>query len=355
MRGFDVEDYLVNNHGARQSGTKRAQLVMTCPRCGGEDRLYVNVEDDGDDHPRGAFICYRCDNPPFRGRSFAGLFAELEGVDLREARHRMLDSAGISFGRSVVPPPPVARRAALKHAPRARLGGGQSVVQMMQELIPEFEPCWRGENRYQIPRYLKQRKVPSIVCQLYDIGFATHGRFHDRIILPVVMGDGSVDYTARSTLADEEIRYLSGPYAGSMVYGWRQASWLLQSSVHRESGEQDYVVIVEGPFDVLGFARVGVPAVGLLGKSTFSREKFEMARSTGAKRLLLCLDAGERDAAVADAIRTGVQVEIIEDLEGFKDPGEAPDEVLLRAVRRSTSVSDAWARGVRDRLSRLRS
>ena len=340
---FDIEDYLESNFGARLSGTKRQQLVMDCPMCGKKDGLYVNLEEDGDDHPRGAFICYSCDDPLFRGKNFTQFYATVEGIEWREARQRMMLESNIDFG--AIPSAPRQARPPKKRIPVAK-AEGRSIVEIMRALIPEYIPCFDGA-RWRVPKYMKDRRVSRDTCRSYDIGYATEGRFANRIILPVVTPAG-VDYTARSTDPNEYIRYLSGPHAGEMVYGFYQAKRLIETT------GLDFVVIVEGPFDVLGFARVGIPAVGLLGKSTISLAKVEMARSTGAERLLLCLDAGERNSAVSHANRLGLNVMIVEDLEGYKDSGDAPDDVLLRVPERAASIGDAWGRSIREKLDRIR-
>lgn len=332
---FDIEAYL-EEHGARLSGSDRPQMVMDCPWCRGHNTLYVNLEyaEEGEiTRPVGAWICYKC-TPSRKGRTFVPLLAELEGVSWAEAR-RMTLSDNLFTASPVLPSVP--RQPQKRQTISPPLTLGRDPISLLRTLIPEFTPVYDGVQ-WRLPRYLSDRRVGREVAAAYGLGFCTQGRLSGRIVLPVI-GPTMVDYTARAIDPDARLRYISGSFAGQMLFGWHLVRDL----------RPEILMVVEGPFDALAFARVRIPVVALLGKS-ISRSKLELLRGLRPGRIVVCLDAGERETAARQAIEGGLDAWVVEDLEGAKDPGEASDEVLRRAPQRAIPADQSLLQGVKAKL-----
>ncbi len=335
---FEFEPYLIEGYGAHESmGQDRPHLVMECPWCGRTDRLSIALEsDDSGKHPRGAWQCHACvDQGESRsGMNFTSLYAALEGITWQEAAQR-LRAGRVPVAQMGSPSP------SLEPVPTAF-----DPYTEIRRMVPEFQPVvdpYTGVVSY--PRYLAERNVEPWLAAEYMLGFCTSGRYAKRIILPLVT-DRKVDFAARHVEPNHPVRYLNGPSAGSMVYGWLQARNRLLDR------RGDYLVIVEGPFDALAFARLGVPVVALVGKS-LSRTKMTLIKALPAASWVVCLDATERDTTINYAIKSGLSAYVAL-LDGVKDPGEATDEQLKRVLAGAIPARQAWAARITERLASLR-
>ena len=331
---FDIEGYL-EERGGKRSGSDRLQMVLDCPFCGGQNGLYVNLEyaEEGEiTRPVGAWICYKC-SPISKSRSFAPLLAILEDVATPEARRMLI--ANVCEAPPVIPPPP--RQGGERRAISPLTAHAGDIPAALLRLIPEYVPVFDGRT-WRMPRYLSARHVPREVAAAYHLGYCTSGRLTDRIVLPLI-DEENVDYTARAIRPEERLRYISGAHAGQMVFGWH----LLQGA------KLEALVLVEGPFDALAFARLRIPVLALLGKS-LSRKKLNLVQRLRPQRLVVCLDQGEARAAALEALGANLDAWIVPDLEGWKDPGEAPDEVLSRAIQRAVPAGQALMGAIRSKL-----
>lgn len=334
---FDVEAYLVGYGAVRSYGQSGPQMTMACPWCGRVGTFYANLEE----HEResrgktitikpGDFICFagKCEKA---GR-FARLYAELEGMDEDEARRVIAREAVGARRRRPLPPPP-AKPETRASAPPVPPDGGSE-----QPLPEEFIPVWNGET-WRMPKYLLKRGVTRRTAARFGIGFCKRGRYEGRIILPVRCPMGS-SFVARAVDNEVRLRYLAGPGAGRLLFGWEQAEGA------------DLLVVNEGGFDVLAVHQAGLKAVGILGKS-LRETQVQMLRSLGRRvQLVLMLDDDALDDALRQADALGPRVLVAEPL-GRKDPGDSPPERILRAVDCATSVAEARNRRARDKVSAI--
>jgi DNA primase len=334
---IDVEAYVAAYGGVRSYGQSGPQMTMPCPWCGKSGCFYVNLEE----HEResrgktiiakpGDFICFagRCEKA---GR-FYRLYAELEGLDEDDARRAIAREAmgGARRRRPPLPPPQTEKRV----SESATKPEGPSDVPLPEEFIP----VWNGEA-WRMPKYLLQRGVTRRTAARFGLGFCKRGRYEGRIVIPVRCPAGS-SFVTRAVDDEVRLRYLAGPGAGRLLFGWEQ------------SEGAGLLVINEGPFDVMAVHQAGLKSVGILGKS-LRETQVQMLRQLGrAVQLVLMLDDDALDDALRQADALGPRVLVAEPL-GRKDPGDSPPERIQRAVECATTVEEARNRRANEKVATL--
>lgn len=254
------------------------EVVVVCPWCG-KDRLYANPE-------RNVFVCFRCRES---GRA-EYLVAKVEGVTLAEARERMRDRTvpneddllrslgSLSRSERVVDPP-------------------------ANHLLPEeFIPCFDGRG-WRVPRYLDDRNISDAMLIRHGLGYAKHGRYRDRVIIPIIQGGHRTfltrlmgkprDFRWKDRERDEWVvppKYMTPRDAGlsRVLYG---ATWV-------QPGAD--LVMVEGSFDVMRLIDLGFPTGGVLGKR-LSQAQAVLIRGLRPRSVTFLYDDGAFAEASLDA------------------------------------------------------
>lgn len=362
--------------GRRSVGEGGVQYTIPCPWCSNKD-FYVAVNPKPRpwkkrDTKPGDFICFkgRCG----QAGSFTKLYAELEGMELGEAKVRLVQEAG-GMRRRILPPPPRVQAPveaapppsvppADKDAPRAKPGAtaavpardwldvftAAAVAPVREDGSPvyrrasTFTPVFDGEA-YTMPDYLLERGMTRRTAARFGIGFCEDHRYRGRIVLPIVCPAG-VSFTTRAIDPENTLRYLSGPGAGQLIYGWPQLP-----------ADAEEVVVVEGPFDTTSVYQAGLPVLGLMGKS-LRESQVMMMRQRRFKRYVLMLDGD----ALADAIRQahllGSNVQVAAKLtggsDGKQDPGNSTPEQIVTAYEGARPVEEVRYRFLRERLAATR-
>jgi len=326
--------------GARPS-SGHEWVLPSCWWCGKEWHLYINLK-------TGKWTCFRCNE----GGRWLRLYAEGEGITVEEAAKRIMEDAFAETHERVTHEAVDAtldglrKRYSEEAEPEPVLDDDTSAPHVDTPLPEEFVPVFDGK-RWRWPVYLTARGVAKRTGQAYGLGFANHGRYSRRIIIPVRCPLGR-SFTARSIFpADvEPLRYDSGPGCGRLLFGWDVAM----------SGKRREVVIVEGPFDVLSCYQAGIPAVALLGKRLRDAQ-VEMLAASDVKHFTLLLD----DDARMDAL-SQVGGYRLEPLAGrlsvaqlsTGDPGTTAPDVLREVVRTAISAEDAkleWSNQVLSQIT----
>jgi DNA primase len=200
-------------------------------------------------------------------------------------------------------------------------------------LPPEFVPVFDGKS-WSIPVYLKRRGIKARTAAFYGIGYCATGRYGGRIILPAHVGGELAFYQARSVTG-------ASPKYLAPIYDRSSALWGYDEAIG-----SDHVLVVEGPFDVLGATQAGFAAVAIMGK-TISLRQVSLIRSLGASRITVLLDPEAYRESTEVARRLGEMVPgvLVGKLPDGCDPGDAPPEVIQGAV------ADAKTPGLRERLA----
>jgi hypothetical protein len=315
---IDIAGYLDSVGGRPSAG---ANWVLNCPFCGRSRHLYCTVEEsedwDGRKKPPGVWICFGCGE---RGRDFAYLLCELEGITLSEARATI---ARWKLGT-------VRLRPASTSVPKRELAD-----EAAPWLPPEFESVadvW--------PKYLTTRGITREIALEFNLGVCRKHVKCDqckrggcprnmahRIILPIECPAGR-SYQARAISDDMEPRYLSGDNSGQLLFGWHTVA------------ESSLAVIVEGPFDTIKVRQAGLPSTALMGKEirTTQIEMLRMQR----REYIVALDPLTKDRyAIESACKIAdlLSGRVVVGLES--DPGASTEEQIWAAVEGAVEPLEA--------------
>jgi DNA primase catalytic core len=154
--------------------------------------------------------------------------------------------------------------------------------------------------------------------------------YRNRLMIPICDSEGRVIAFGGRTMGDDQAKYINSPESpiytkGQHLFGFNLAKAAIK--------EKDYVVVVEGYFDVItcyqhGFTNTVAP----LGTALTEQQAKLLVRYTDSKRVYLSFDA---DAAGVKAVETGAEKlnQIAEgigiELRVIKIPGgKDPDECL---------------------------
>lgn len=381
-------DYIAGMGAKHSTGD---EWVMSCPFCGKVGHLYVNTKPRGK-KLAGRWTCFRCDEG---SQWLTGLIMQLESCSFTEAKMAFskLKIGGVRFRKiseatesarpsetdEAIPDPASVAEGRRKLAALRDSLRGLPVVEddwvtpmvKAASVAPPWEgdrpsiyiPVWNGRT-YRLPKYLKQRGITPERAREYQMGWCQDGRYADRIIMPIDAPDGR-SFAARSVDKSVNIRYLGGPGAGELMYGWPSVR------------DREHVVIVEGPFDVLRVVQAGYQCLGIQGHSlresqlqVLQRYRFETislmvdpevimdhtTTRTGRdplddrerKRRKL---PGESIMGVAKKLPGNVRIAL---LRGAKDPGEASHEQIHVALHCSKSRDDVRTSFIAGALDGLR-
>lgn len=300
MNRFPVEDYVAARLTlkARSEGGKGGELICHCPFCDGKRKFYVNAE-------TGRWICYKCEE---RGRLNA-LIEKVDGLSKAEA-------ARFVFAEIARQPARTISQLLYRPAPP-----DEHPVEWPSEFVPVY-----SEGEWSFPLYLEERRVSRGLAREYGLGFCESGRYDGRVILPCHV-NGELTFFQGRAIDDREPKYLSPVHGkGVSLYGFDEAvSFGLQT-----------VALVEGPFDVLGCARAGIPAVGLMGKSV-SAEQISLLGDCWSSVVLL-LDPGAEDSVkrVSRALADTLPVKI------GKLVGADPGKALITDLRKAFATAEPF-------------
>jgi hypothetical protein len=218
------------------SNTRRGQISIRCPWCGPDDpsqHLSISLTKD-------AFGCWR--NAKHAGRKPYSLVAALLGCSFSQAR--------LIVGQHSAADPETLEQAIMA------LGGSAQPVQrdeLPSQLPPEFRQIKPTGLTGRFWRYLEGRGFDDVstLIEQYDLLCCQHGRWKDRIIIPIQQSNGELaGWTARAIQPTIHApRYLSSSAAIKTV--------VFNEHDLRHGGETLFVT--EGPFDAIKVDYYGAP------------------------------------------------------------------------------------------------
>lgn len=267
---FDIREYCTANLSGVKISSGGTEANAECPFCGKPGRFYINME-------TGAWICFKCEE---RGKSVAGVIAQLEGISYSEARGMMM-RAGITFRRRETTTTLLDKIRDL----RPDLERAEHVEPEPVDfgLPPEFIPVWNGK-KFKMPLYLVERGIKRETAKAWSMGFCNRGRYANRVIIPVECPNGR-SITARSTDGDEP-RYLNPKDAdhARLILGWNMVRY-----------GADFA-LVEGPLDAVKMWQHGIPAMALMGKRLHADQLSMLRRWPSDAAVVVMLDPEEAKA-----------------------------------------------------------
>ncbi len=271
--------------------THRHEALFTCPFCQHHKRkLSVNVE-------KGFWKCWVCDA---RGRSLFGLvWKHGDAAIVRAYRAAFPNNIEVESDDEPVP------------------------KDFELELPEEYVPLCTDRKSFDAGRarnYLRRRGVTEQHILTHKIGFATWGRYRDRVILPSFDAEGRLNfYTGRSFIG-EPYKYLNPEtpqgYKKTIVLNELNVDWLKP------------IYIVEGFMDMLKMDN----SIPLFGSTLPYDSKLLLNLVLNDSKVYCCLDS---DAYVKQIrlMKTlssyGVSCYSL-DVYPYKDVAEMPDELLAQ-------------------------
>ena len=178
-----------------------------------------------------------------------------------------------------------------KHYPKHIIVNNESDDEDFKiELPEEYRPLihnldtFDGRRAY---KYLKSRDVTDEQILQHKIGFATEGRFRNRLILPSFDVDGHLNFYTGRTFIENDYKYLnpSTPpgYKNSIVLNELNIDW------------KHPVYLVEGFMDMLQCSN----AIPLFGSTLVEESKTFMDLAINEAKVYVCLDMDARKKQLA--------------------------------------------------------
>lgn len=325
-KDFDARRYLerfeYKEHGDNWS--------LECPVCGKKDKLWVLVGEKKD-RPPGTWLCFYCDEA---GTAF-DLIGRLEGENVLRTidilKEFSTDEGDTSSLADVV-------ERAFRGLPEP-----SEPLAVDPCFLPEsFTPVEVGKEA---PSYLRERGISKREGQRRKIGWCSHGRYANRLIVPVYRGN--------------QLRWFQGrwmaskPPSGVKKYLNSIASHASEDLYGIELlADKKRVVLVE---DVFSAIHVGPGAVATFG-THFSQTQLSLLARTAANEIVVMWDpdALEKAYALAERLSEVWLVRVIVLPKG-KDPDDLPREELRSLIAKSVPLGcgDVFRETVRAKLARF--
>ncbi|MGB1900808.1 MAG: DNA primase [Candidatus Puniceispirillaceae bacterium] len=238
-----------------------------CPFHAEKTPSFSVVDDDGFYH------CFGCG---VHGDAIS-FIREMDGLEFMEAVERLAEMAGLTVPRTIPQDPAASRQRKV-------------ALDILEETTLFFEVALRRDDGRNATRYLKQRRLDSVIVKTYRIGYSPrmglratlkdkgfsdddmlaagvirksdrdgslYDYFRDRVMFPIENRQGKVIAFGARALGDAQPKYLNsgeGPTFSkkAVLYGWTQAREGLRRNLP--------LVVAEGYMDVIAIHRSGVAA-----------------------------------------------------------------------------------------------
>lgn len=327
---------------------KGRNFVCLCP-FHNDTRPSLTVSPD-----KGIAYCFPCQ----KGGDIFSFYQEIEGVEFRQALKDLAEKVGVELPREKAFAP----------------GPSKDEKVRIRECLEEtaiFYKVSLNENEKAI-KYLKDRLISPEISKSFAIGYApdsfdatyTHllkkgfsrseimkaglgiqkelqeeriyDRFRNRLMFPILDGQGNVIGFGGRTLGEDDAKYINSPDGplynkSTALYGISHAKEAIRKTKS--------VILVEGYFDVLAFHRIGIKNV-VAASGTALTEQHALILKRTADRVMLCFDqdtagedAAERAFLLCKAQNLDVRSLII-------PAGKDPDECVNHAPDALKGVCD---------------
>ncbi|MGB2071676.1 MAG: DNA primase [Candidatus Puniceispirillaceae bacterium] len=238
-----------------------------CPFHAEKTPSFSVVDDDGFYH------CFGCG---VHGDAIS-FIREMDGLEFMEAVECLAEMAGLTVPRTIPQDPAASRQRKV-------------ALDILEETTLFFEVALRRDDGRNATRYLKQRRLDSVIVKTYRIGYSPrmglratlkdkgfsdddmlaagvirksdrdgslYDYFRDRVMFPIENRQGKVIAFGARALGDAQPKYLNsgeGPTFSkkAVLYGWTQAREGLRRNLP--------LVVAEGYMDVIAIHRSGVAA-----------------------------------------------------------------------------------------------
>lgn len=201
--------------------------------------------------------------------------------------------------------------------------------------ISQLKPTGRTRNHWNYLVWTRGFEPEDIrlLTDLYSVVAATSGKYHDRVLLPYIVNEEIVSWTARA-VAEARIRYLDLSKDESLV---QPKQTLYNHDAARDGGK--VLLVTEGPFDALKLdlygREFGVRTVALSTNSISDQQIYLLEEAAGRFKKVLIMMDNSGPLGVVDSMRMREKLSQIHNLGfarvpfGRKDGGDLlPIEVI---------------------------
>lgn len=174
-------------------------------------------------------------------------------------------------------------------------------------------------------RYLKQRGISDTTIKHFNLGLGDDkkSKLYNRLLFPITDITGNhLAYQGRALSEDQLPKYWHQPFdKKNVLYGLHENKHLIVKS--------DYVVLVEGNFDVLAWYEAGIPAIAPQGTALTIEQAVTLRIFT--EHVVLAFDddkAGKKSQEKAEEVLTECGFTVY----GFAGYGDCKDanEFLMK-------------------------
>ena len=285
-------EQILTEHGYPFTENEKS-LVTTCVQCGKEKHFYVFK--DG-----GYGTCMKCG---YQAGPEA-IVVVLTGCSFKDAKDILQTGKPIQSGNRLIPNLTPKINKSISNLNEFPLPVNFFPLQ------PKFEQAWK---------YVTDRGVMEKIIQRYDLRWSPEQR---RVFFPIKIRGKCYGYQGRDVTGNSELPYWSpkGFSKSRVLLGYDQFE-----------ADKDYLVMSEGPFDMLKLAALG-NTVCTMGKNV-SRDQLELIKEFPITKLYLALDPDAFDLfdSIAQTFEPEIEVHIMTPPSDRKDFGACTTEEVLRA------------------------
>lgn len=294
-----LEKILSLNFGESDGISKKGDIAFFCPFCNHhKKKLNVNIN-------TGYWHCWVCQTG---SKSIVSLFKKSGHITAIKDVVKLLDKKSQSYTK--VESDETTAKIFLPKEYKSLMKSSRN---------PEYRQAWH---------YLKKRGFTETLVKRYNIGYATEGKYRNRLIIPSYDEHGIVNYfVARTYYEDSDIKKYDNPVAPKNIVPFElYTSWAFP------------VILVEGVFDAMKIDRNAIPILG----NSIGNAIIEKLLLEGVKLVYLALDADAMRFVYREIMKlidAGIQVQIIE-LPLNKDPGEMEQHEFLKLIDNAVASTD---------------
>lgn len=220
--------------------------ITTCPKCR-KKKLYISKNE-------GFFTCFVCSEEGMKGPTPFYALALLSGISKEEIKHKFENDY-------------------FEDKPQIK----QIVKPTREVYIPNRFLSIADEQAQEGAQYVLRRGVPVSISEAYNVKYDPDKK---QVVFLIKENDIPVGFQGRSILKDcpkELSKYTSPGFEKSKHF------------IFQEYIKGDSVIIAEGPFSAIKFAKTGITFLASMGKA-ISSSQMEKLVGLGIRKVYLALD-----------------------------------------------------------------
>lgn len=278
---LDIKEYLEENYSIHENTTNMI-VFYSCPKCGKENKLYINQEN-------GLFKCHYARCELHQGGNFPKFLHLVEEMSYKDANKLVYDNELSIFKQKKTLLDKLADKKAKEIKERVE------IPKMLTDLTKENNPKgWdylinnRGLSEEDINKLklqtISNQNFFSLRNEMRDLKFTKDdinysSQFINRVIFPLWIEGEMKGFMARDITGKDNVKTKNTRGNFRSFYFWN----------YDNVKDSEEVVLCEGVFDAI---KCGVNrSIAFLG-TAFTEKQKELLKKTKAKKIIMCLDPG---------------------------------------------------------------